>query len=62
MKYLIKIEDTHYVDGETESSELMIIGTVTFYGNDYKIRYKETDDELFYCFRFIFRLLPRIFN
>ena len=42
MKYLIKIEDTHLVEDETESSELMIIGTVSFYGKDYKIRYKET--------------------
>ena len=40
MKYLIKIEDTHLVEGETESSELMIVGTASFYGDDYKIRYK----------------------
>ena len=45
MKYLIKIEDTHLVEDETESSELMIIGTVSFYGKDYKIRYKETDEQ-----------------
>ena len=45
MKYLIKIEDTHLVEGETESSELMIVGTASFYGDDYKIRYKETDEQ-----------------
>lgn len=46
MKYLIKIEDTHIVDGETESSEMLTVGTVSFYGGDYKIRYKETDEQL----------------
>lgn len=46
MKYLIKVEDVHLVEGEEESSELMIIGTAAFYGDSYKIRYKETDESL----------------
>ena len=45
MKYLIKIEDLHLAEGEEESSELMIVGTAAFYGDSYKIRYKETDDQ-----------------
>ena len=45
MSYLIKIEDTHLVESETESSELIIIGSASFYGEDYKIRYRETDEQ-----------------
>ena len=50
MKCLIKITDTHFADGETESSEITLPGSISFYGEDYKIRYRETDEALKDCF------------
>ena len=49
MKCLIKITDTHFADGETESSEITLPGSMSFYGEDYKIRYRETDEALKDC-------------
>lgn len=50
MKCLIKITDTHIADGETESSEISLPGSLRFNGENYKIRYRETDEALKDCF------------
>ncbi|MCQ2471607.1 MAG: DUF1934 domain-containing protein [Clostridia bacterium] len=50
MKYIIKIKDLHKAGDEKESSELITTGTLTFFGEDYKIRYKETSEGLEDCF------------
>ena len=50
MKYIITIKDLHKAGKEKESSELITTGTLTFYGEDYKIRYKETTEGLEDCY------------
>ncbi len=50
MKYIIKINDLHKAGRERESSELITTGSLRFFGNDYKIRYKETSEGLEDCF------------
>lgn len=50
MKYIIKINDLHKANGEKESSELITTGSLRFFGEDYKIRYKETSEGLEDCF------------
>ncbi len=50
MSYLIYISDKHIAEDETEESELLITGTLQFYGADYAIRYKETGEGLENCF------------
>ncbi len=50
MKYILKIKDLHKAGDEKESSELITMGTLTFFGEDYKIRYKETSEGLEDCF------------
>jgi uncharacterized beta-barrel protein YwiB (DUF1934 family) len=50
MKYLITIKDTHIIDGEKESSELAITGSLRFNDKGYKIRYKEGDTGYDGCF------------
>ncbi len=50
MKYIIKINDLHKAGSEKESSELITTGSLRFFGEDYKIRYKETSEGLDDCF------------
>lgn len=50
MKYIIKIKDLHKAGDEKESSELITTGSLRFYGEDYKIRYKETSEGLEDCY------------
>ena len=50
MKYLITITDEHTVDGEKESSEAMLTGTLNVFADSYKIRYREVSEGLEDCF------------
>lgn len=50
MKYIITIKDTHIVDGDKESSELITTGNVTFNDKGYKVRYKESGEGYEGCF------------
>ncbi len=50
MKYIITIKDIHKAGNEKESSELMTTGSLSFYGDDFKIRYKETTEGLENCY------------
>lgn len=50
MKYLITINDTHVIDGEKESSQLTITGSLRFNDKGYKIRYKEDGTGYEGCF------------
>lgn len=50
MKCVINIKDTHIIDGEKESSELITTGNLTFNDRGYKVRYKESGEGYEGCF------------
>lgn len=50
MKYILKIIGQQKVGSEKDSTELITTGSLRFFGDDYKIRYKETTEGLEDCF------------
>ncbi|MBP3328774.1 MAG: DUF1934 domain-containing protein [Clostridia bacterium] len=50
MKCIIKIEDTHIIDGDKESSEILVQGNFTYGSDGYKVRYREEGEGYDGCF------------
>lgn len=50
MKCIIKIEDTHIIDGDKEGAETLVQGNFTFADDGYKVRYREEGEGYEGCF------------